>query len=269
MKNFCKDLTVGIPYHWGSDPSQLIETLDSVIGQSLRAGCCHLIQNGNVSDQICEIVDGYTSKHAEFKKIHVEKRGLAAALNTSLLQCTTRYYARMDSDDIALPQRFEKQISYLEAHEDVQILGGWAKEFSTSEGVANSVLKQMPVDQQEMQNWFHYRNPFIHSTIVFRTEVFKNIGYYDETYLTDQDLELWGRAINANVQLANIPEVLIYFRTDNVIGRRSQFSAIKRQAVARFSVTTYSLKYNLLKLAALTFRLMPRWIQKLGYKNLR
>ena len=269
MKNICKDLTVGIPFHSGSNPSQLVETLDSLLGQTLRAGCCHLIQNGDVSDELLEVIDGYANKYAEFEKTYVEKKGLAAALNSSLSRCTTIYYARMDSDDIAMPQRFERQVNYLEAHGNVDILGGWAKEFSTSEGIEKAVLKRMPVEQQEMRNWFHYRNPFIHSTIVFRTKVFQNIGYYNESYLTDQDLELWGRAINANVKLANLPEVFIYFRTDNVIGRRSQFSAVKRQAVARYSVTTYSLKYNMLKIAALTFRLMPRWIQKLGYKNLR
>lgn len=269
MHTTFKDLTVGIPFHSGSDPKQLIEALDSILNQTVRAGCCHLIQNGDVSPKLVEIVDNYVTKHPEFESIHVGKKGLAAALNASISKCTTTYYARMDSDDIALPGRFESQLKYLEAHNEVDILGGWAKEFSTEKGIECSVLKEMPTDPTEMRNWFHYRNPFIHSTVIFHKRVFDTIGFYDETYLTDQDLQLWGRAINADIMLANIPEVLIYFRTDNVIGRRSQYSAIKRQAIARYSVSTYSLKYNLLKIAALMFRLMPGWVQKLGYKNLR
>lgn len=270
MRNICDDLTVGIPFHGGTDASQLEEAIESVLNQNLGATKCHLIQNGDVPENLLHIARKYEVSHASIiEQLFVAKRGLAAALNQSIKQCTTKYYARMDSDDIAMPQRFELQVKYLEAHDEVDILGGWAKEFSSNGGTDNAVLKKMPIDINEMRNWFHYRNPFIHSTIIFRREVFKRIGYYNETYLTDQDLELWGRAINANVQLANIPEILIYFRTDNVIGRRSQLSAVKRQAVARYSVSTYSLKNNLLKVAALTFRLMPRWIQKLGYKNLR
>jgi len=145
---------------------------------------------------------------------------------------------------------------------------GGLKNF-TSNGIEKSVLKQMPIDPIEMRNWFHYRNPFIHSTVMFRRDVFHKLGYYDETFLTDQDLQLWGRAINAEVAIANVPQVLIYFRTDNVIGRRSRLDAVIRQAKARFSVKSPSLKYTFLKCSALLFRLLPKTIQYYGYRNFR
>ncbi len=270
MKNICHDLTVGIPFHGGTKASQLEEAIQSILNQTLVAAKCHLIQNGTVPEKILLIAKGYEVSHpSEIEHIFVAKRGLAAALNQSIKQCTTRYYARMDSDDVALPHRFEMQIKYLEAHGDVNILGSWAKEFTSADGIEKALLKQMPTDPQEMKNWFHYRNPLIHSTVMFQTRVFDDIGYYDETYLTDQDLQLWGRAITNNETMANIPEALIYFRTDNIIGRRSHIKAVWRQAKARFSVRTWSIKYNFLKIGALSFRLMPEFVQRYGYKNFR
>jgi len=264
-----QELTVGIPFHEGVDPIQLAEAIESILNQTFGAASCHLIQNGSVSPEVSELVESYVREHSHVELIYVSKKGLAAALNQSINKSTTQFYARMDSDDIALPDRFEKQIHYLTEHPEVLVLGGWAKEFNSTSGVEAAVLKKVPTEPHVMHEWFHYRNPFIHPTIMFRTRLFETLGTYDETYLTDQDLQLWGRVINANVPIANIPEVLIYFRTDNVISRRSQLAAVRRQAVARYSVKAGSLKLKILKIAALSFRLMPNFIQSLGYRHLR
>ena len=104
---------------------------------------------------------------------------------------------------------------------------------------------------------------------MFRVDVFKTIGYYNENLNSDQDLELWGRAIQSGIKIGNIQKPLLYFRTEGRQKRRSKFSAIKRQIIARYSYNTLSVKLNILKIVSILFRLLPEKIRLWGYKNIR
>ena len=87
--------------------------------------------------------------------------------------------------------------------------------------------------------------------------------------LTDQDLELWGRALKNNIIISNIQIPLVYLRTKNRLLRRSKLSAIKRQVLIRYSYNTSSFKLNVLKLASIMLRLLPLKIREWSYKYLR
>ncbi|MCF7807596.1 MAG: glycosyltransferase [Candidatus Marinimicrobia bacterium] len=263
------NITVGIPYHQGTQPEHLRQSIESVLNQTLLPKRLILIQNGDVSEAIRAVALSASSDLVKIDHLFVEAQGLPIALNESIRQTRTKYYARMDSDDIAMPERFALQYNFLESNPDISILGGWAREFSTEEGPAQGSLKEMPTDKNLMHEWFHYRNPFIHSTIMFRMSIFRELGYYDERFTTDQDLQLWGRAIKHGTGIANIPEALIYFRTDNMLAKRSRLDAVWRQIKARYAVWTPSIRLNILKIAALFFRLTPKSFRAMGYKYFR
>lgn len=269
MAKVSPKITVGIPYHSGSDSKHLKTCIDSILEQSILPERIILIQNGHVEGELKSLALRTQSDKVKIDHLTVMKQGLPAALNASLKITTTEYYARMDSDDIAFPQRLEQQLRFMEQNPEISILGGWAKEFSSKSGLQASVEKRTPTDKKLIVEWFHYRNPLIHSTVMFRMSVFKKMGYYDEEYRTDQDLQLWGRAIKSSIGIANLREFLIYFRTDNMLKKRSAFDAIWRQVKARYSVRTYSPKLNVLKILALSFRLLPKKLRGLGYKHLR
>jgi len=263
------DLTVAIPFHAGTRPEELSASIESIVNQTLLPKHLILVQNGDVPEELSRIAQKLEPFPFEFDQIRVPKPGLPAALNASLELTRTRYYARMDSDDISHPNRFEVQMAYMTAHPETRILGGSAYEFTTTQGLDYLVPKEMPTDPRIMREWFHYRNPFIHTSIVFDMRVFKEIDPYDETFITDQDLEMWGRALKAGVEVANVPDFVVYFRTDEMIRKRSKQGAVWRQAKARFRYNTCSIRLNILKLAALSFRLMPMWIREFGYKRMR
>jgi len=264
-----EELTVAIPYHHGTQVDHLREAVESILGQSYPPSTLMLVQNGDVSTELKEYVQGVSADRMQIQRIHVPEKGLPAALNRSILACETTLYARMDSDDVAHPMRLEKQVRYLQKHSEVQIIGGWAVEFASSSEKEKGELKEMPTDPQEMENWFHYRNPFIHATTVFRKSVFEQIGLYNERFLTDQDLELWARVFKHKIAVAHLSEVVLYFRTDEMIRKRSQMSAVWRQVKARYSYNTLSPRLNALKMLAILFRLMPLKIREFGYRHFR
>ena len=262
-------VTVSIPFYAKTNVKHLRTAVDSVLNQTRVPNVVHLVQDGYVPKEISQVITTYLSNYSNFEHIELKKAGLPAALNASIQKANTTYYGRMDADDICFPERFEKQIQFLEENPGIYILGAWAIEFEDDQKLKNGFLKKIPIEQGEMQNFFHYRNPFIHSTVMFRMEVFKKIGYYNERFLSDQDLELWSRVFNHRVKVANLPEALIYFRITGVFLRRTKIMAITRQVRARYGYNTKSIKLNILKLLSLLSRLLPVNSQQYIYRKFR
>ena len=265
-----KLITVGIPFYSKSKPGYLMESINSILNQSMKADKIHLIQDGPISNELKEVVNNYKKQHPNlFKIIILNKKGLPHALNKSIYKTNTKYYARMDSDDIAFKTRLEEQVLYLEKNADIDILGSWAKEFDKKIDEKEDFINKRPSNQYEIEEYFHYMNPLVHPTVIFRVSVFDKIGFYNEKFYTDQDLELWGRALKNRVNISNIQKPLLYFRIEGRQKRRSKLSAIKRQIIARYSYNTLSIKLNILKIAAILFRLLPERIRIWGYDNIR
>ena len=262
--------TVGIPFYSKTNPQHLIDAIDSVINQTILPKKIHLIQDGEVNQNIKKVLNKYQFHSSGLIKIiKLEKKGLPFALNQSIKICKTKFYARMDSDDISYPMRFEKQINYFRKHIDTEILGSWAYEFENDFKQENIFLNKTPTIKKEIENLVHYRNPLIHSSVMFKVDSIIETGMYNESMLTDQDLELWNRCIRDKRIIKNIQEPLIYLRVNDRLTRRSTWPAVKRQIIIRYTYNTSSLKLNFLKLASIIIRIMPLFIRKWSYKKLR
>ena len=152
----------------------------------------------------------------------------------------------MDADDIAYPNRFEKQINYFKDNIETEILGSWAYEFDGELKPDRMFLNKTPYNKADIEDLIHYRNPLIHSSVMFKINSIIKVGLYNESMFTDQDLELWNRCIKKNIIINNIQEPLIYLRVTDRLHRRSTWSAVKRQIIIRYSYNTSSLKLNFL-----------------------
>ena len=261
-------ITVGIAFHSATIASQFCEAIDSILNQTLLPSELHLIQDGPVQDELIEIVNDYIKSASFIKHIPLSQNlGLSHAINISILNTTSKYYARMDSDDISMPDRLQKQVFFLEENQDIDIVGGWAKEFETSSNLEGGFIRKVPCLRTDMEKVLHYRNPLIHPTVVFRRSVFAKIGLYDVMFRMEEDLELWTRAFKAQVGITNLPEILLYYRFTNSVTRRS--AAVRYQIRARYKYNTYSLKLNLLKFMSISLRFLPGRVQIWAYKNLR
>lgn len=280
QKEFKPQVTVGIPYYKGTKPEDLKLAIESILFQSFSEIIIHLIQDGIVDENLSSLIREYVSHHENVTLIEIpQNMGLSYALNMSILNCSTKYYARMDSDDIAHPDRIKKQYNFMELNSQIHILGSWVDEFYDE-----SILKAGPIyrnanykfltiktpkEKKDIANSFHYKNPICHMSVMFRKDVFAKIGLYNSSYRRTQDLELWSRALKADVGITNLQEPLVYVRAVGFAEKRSNLRSVLRQAKIRYKYNTLSPKYNVLKLLAIIFRLLPKKIQKWGYKNLR
>lgn len=143
----------------------------------------------------------------------MERRGFVHSLNDGLKVAQGKYIARMDGDDIALPERLEKEISFLEAHSEIYVVGG---QINLIDG-AGKVISSRPYPLGGWRLWLFsaIRNPLAHPTVVLRRELVEKGFYYDETLKMSEDLDLWLRILNAGYQIANIPDTVLNYRVDN------------------------------------------------------
>ena len=263
------DITVGIPFYSKTITQEFILALDSILEQTLKPFEIHLIQDGDIDSELDEIIGGYLRLYNHIKHIKLNKSNLSRALNESIKLTKTKYYARMDSDDISKPNRLEIQYQFLEENDNIDILGSWAIEFDDDINNPENFIKKVPNQYSDIIRFYHYRNPLIHPTVMFRLNVFNIIGYYNEKLTTDQDLELWGRSVQSEVGIYNIQKPLLYHNIKGMHSRRTKLESIYNQILARRLVSANSYHLKILKFLAICFRFMPRGIIKYGYRNLR
>lgn len=170
------------------------------------------------------IDDGSTDGTGEWlgtlgdKRVRVLQRegtGLTGALNYGLQQCTGRFIARMDSDDISLPTRIERQVCFLEEHPHVGILGSWAEIIDTDGHRLGT--GRPPTGCKEIQIQLLLDNTFFHSALMFRAEYLRRIDGYDNALAYAQDYDLALRLME-HCQLGNLPEILHKWRFNRQAG---------------------------------------------------
>ncbi len=155
--------------------------------------------------------------------------GLAKALNLGLSHCRFEYVARMDSDDVSLPQRFEEQIRYLREHSEVALLGGWYQQFDLhlEQRITD---RKVPVDMTGIVPFSKTRTPFNHVTAMFRRSVVCSVGGYPDIPGQMEDWWLALRLLKQGHQLANLPAYLVNVRGDReFVGRRGGLQYLKSE----------------------------------------
>ena len=201
-------VTVGIPFHKSTDSLQLESAIKSILNQSRKPDVVHLIQDGEVTKNVKAVVNQFQNniiKRITFQENH----GLAYGLNYSLQKSGTKYYARMDADDIALPDRLSKQLEFLEARPHIDILGSWALDIDNNEKELS--IRKGPTNHEDIVKYI-WTCPLIHPTVVFRLSSILKTELYDSSLKRNQDYEFWFRCVKAGMKFANIPEPLLKYR---------------------------------------------------------
>ncbi|WP_210366125.1 glycosyltransferase [Bacillus sp. REN3] len=247
----------------------LDEALSSLTKQTFRDFVVKIVDD-NSTDNTVSIINNWTKKDKRIKlvKVNNKNRGLTQNLNELINESTSEYIARMDSDDISLPERFEKQIAYLENNKQVSIVGTWAFNIN-KKGVVNS-KRYVPTEHDDIFRMIGKANPIIHPTVMFRLNDIKKIGGYDGTYRVAQDYDLWFRSMANGLLLANIPSFLFKYRVleSHVSKRRMKHRIL--DAKIRWKGTK-ALKFPLRKRLFYTsipiiLGLMPDFLKKLALK---
>lgn len=162
------------------------------------------------TDNTFSILQILSKNDNRIKILHNEKNaGLVFSLNKGIVNAKGKYIARMDADDISLPQRIEKQIKFMEQHTDVALCGSGYLIINSENKETGKI--SLPSENEEIKAALLFTNAFAHPTVVIRKEILERCGLYEEGLVPAEDYELWIR-IAENYKIANIPAYLLKYR---------------------------------------------------------
>ena len=195
-------------------PSFVRFALDSMlVNQTVKPTEIIIVRDGHVSDELSELLLEYEDKYSDvIKIIRLEKNtGLGNALQLGVNNAKYDIIARMDSDDICLPDRFEKQLLFLEKHPEVDIVGGQMTEFI---GDPSNIVgtRIVPLTNIEIKNYMKRRCALNHVTVMFRKDAVLKAGNYQD-WFWNEDYYLWIRMWIHNCKFGNLNSVLVNVRT--------------------------------------------------------
>ena len=185
----------------------LDEAIQSVLNQTLHDFEFIIINDGS-TDGTAKIIERYRREDGRIRAYEQPNRGLVVALNRGLELARGEYVARMDADDISVPERVATQVAFMDAHQEVGICGTWIETIGTPHGD----VRRYPTDDATIRSWLLFESVLAHPSIVMRRELLMKTGLsYDAGYVHAEDYDLWVRAAR-HTALANIPEVLLRYR---------------------------------------------------------
>ncbi len=184
------------------------ESISSILNQTYTNWELIIIDDGS-NDNSASIIGNITDPRIHFHK--QENSGMGSALNKAILLANGKYLARQDADDISLPERFEKQIDFLESMEEHALVGTWAI-IVNEKLVPTGRMHAHPESNTRLKYDLLFDNPFVHSSVMIRKNALKEIGLYNLSKdPLIQDFELWWR-IGEKFSVGNIPEALVIYR---------------------------------------------------------
>ena len=188
----------------------LAEALDSVLSQTLADFEAVVVDDAS-TDGTAAILDAYARRDPRLVVLrNEENRKLAASLNRGLAACRAPLVARADADDVNLPDRLERQAAFLDAHPEVGVLG-CAFHTMTPDGRYGGT-KRYVTDHATIRARQLFASSLLHPGVMFRADVVRAVGGYDEAYWTAQDSDLWTR-LRDRTRFANLPDPLVRYRT--------------------------------------------------------
>lgn len=211
------------------------EAADSITSQAGVSADLHVYVDGPVGAAL----EGVLREIAESPTVYLHRwpvnRGLAWGLN-HIIEATRgkyEYFARMDADDVALPDRLKRQVDYLERVQAVDVVGGAIVDIE-EDGTPLQVV-EYPRSHDEMRRFFRRRNPIAHVTVMYRESYFEKAGLYPETRL--EDGLYWMQGFKAGCRFANLEDPLVSVR------RSADF--LRRRSGVRTNVAEFRIKLRI------------------------
>lgn len=189
----------------------LTQAIDSILNQ-IFSNFEFIIINDNSSDKTKEILNTYSDKRIKIIKNAINL-GLTKSLNKGLAKSKGEYIARMDCDDISMPDRFEIQNKFLDENPQIACVGG--KTIIIDDNGKINGEKNVETNPDVLAFKMLMINQIAHSSIMIRADVIKRENYYNEDYRYTQDYELWSRLIASGYNITNIDIPLIKYRYHN------------------------------------------------------
>jgi glycosyltransferase involved in cell wall biosynthesis len=225
----------------------LSEAMESILKQRFKDFEFIIIDDAS-QDNSPELIKKYEDSRIVFVE-NQENIGVARTLNRGLELARGRYIARMDADDISMPERLDRQVRFMDEHPEIGISGGWVQLF----GIGPSTIARKPTDPREVSTYMLFENPLWHMTVIMRRELLLHHKlYYDPIFSRSEDFDLWAKAIQ-HFPMANLGEVLVRVREHRGSATRANWDEVTRQTESilgrllensGFSVTSEEISFH-------------------------
>jgi glycosyltransferase involved in cell wall biosynthesis len=194
--------------HAQQSPAYLEQALESLKRQTWPASELVIVADGALPAELQRVIDAFSTTLPLKILGWKDNRGLGAAMRTGLAACTQALVARMDSDDIILEHRFEKQLRHLD-ETGADVCGSSA--LALREDGAMAPPRKVPLTHAQIMNVL-WACPFIHGSVMYRRDQILAAGSYDARLRRRQDYDLWFRCAEAGLRFSNIAEPLLIYR---------------------------------------------------------
>jgi glycosyltransferase involved in cell wall biosynthesis len=267
------DFSLLMSVYKGDNPIYFKEATNSITSQTLLPNEVILVQDGPVDEALNRAIYNFVDNGIiNVKLIKLEKNlGLGAALAEGMKYVSCDYIARMDSDDISNPFRFEVQMDYLKENPDISVLGSYITEFDSK--TQKRRLRKVPTNHKLVKKYIRFRSPLNHVTVIFKKKDVLEVGGY-ESVLRYEDFYLWFKMTSLGLKITNIPLSLVDVRAgEDLIKRLNGIEAFKkdlfffRKLYTEGFITYYVLFINLLM--RLITRFMPIRVTSFIYYLIR
>lgn len=252
-------------------PEYLKLAIQSMVNQTYPPDEIVIVKDGQIGKELQSVLDEFVKQFPNLFHIvgYDQNRGLGLALNYGLEHCKNELVARMDTDDIAKPNRCEKQVEMFEKKPELAIVGSAVDEFyGKPEHITGR--RVVPTKYEEIYEFAKRRSAFNHPSVMYRkSKVLEFKGYGN--LRRNQDVDLFGRMLYGGCKAANFEESLLWFRSDeNLTKRRKSWENTKSyiDTIKRFWKMGYSGfgDYIVVAGAQTVMFLMPIGVQNWLYK---
>lgn len=266
------NFSVLMSIYYKEDPYNLSKSLDSIINQTCLPSEVILVMDGPLNDQLDKTIKLYQQRMPYLITVPLsENVGLGKALNVGLQSCSYPIIARMDTDDICKPDRFEKQLSVFKNNPDIDVVSSWIDEFE--DDITNVLsTRKLPETHSEIYAYGKQRCPVNHPVVMFKKSAVLAAGGYMHLPLFE-DYYLWVRMLVNGAKFYNIQDSLLYFRTSPAM--------FMRRGGLKYAMTEVSFLWKMHKIGYVnliptiksiiirfTVRIMPNSVRGYIYKKL-
>jgi glycosyltransferase involved in cell wall biosynthesis len=266
------EFSVLIPVYIKENPASLKTALESILdNQTVLPQEVVIVEDGPITAELEQVLTDISSKYPKvINRIKLPvNQGMGAAMNVGLNNVSYKWVARMDSDDIAVANRFETQLEFLKAHPEIDVLGSAIEEFDRTPGDLKH-FRKVPEKHDEIIRLMKYRNPLNHMTVFFRSDIAVQAGgYWSKRYF--EDYNLWYEMKKVGARFHNMSENLVHVRVgNNMVGRRSGYAyfTFERILLKKFLTDRFisPMEYVWLSGVKLLLRIMPTNVLRIVYK---
>lgn len=271
MMNQDKTIGVLLPVYKADNPQYIKQSVNSLLQQTYKKIKIYIGVDRPVYDEVDRTLKDISDGRVSIIRFE-QNRGLAKVLNdlishARLDEC--EYYARMDADDISLPDRFAKQVLFLEQNPEVDVVGGAIEEID-EESKDTGKKVSYPMTNMECRKFFRYRDPLAHPAVMFKNRFFDKVEGYRPEYRKNQDTMLWYDGFLNGCVFSNLNSVVLKFRvTSDFYNRRNGWKRAKQMLRDRLRINRdlkYDVTANLFAFAMFLMTISPNIVKKILYK---